>query len=134
MKTNIVFILFALICLTACGDKPSEAEKEATVIKETENEKKEETTPSERIKDCEDFLDTYEAWTDDILNIMARHKDDPVALATSPEYTNTMMKGVNFMQDWATISFSCAMNPFYETRMNAIQEKMKKRQEELGLK
>lgn len=135
MKINILFVLFALICLTGCKDKASDSEKEVTEIEVAETLKDEmKSTSSDRIKDCDDFLDTFETWTDDLIKLMANHKDDPVGLATDSEYTNTMLKGVDFMQDWGTISVSCATNPTYESRMKAIQENMEKRQKELGFK
>lgn len=135
MKINIAFVLLVLLCFTGCGDKTTEAEKEAVVVEVAENiEEGKKVKAPETIKDCDDFLDTYEAWTDDLIDLMAQHKDDPVALATSPDYINTMMKGVGFMEHWATISVSCSMNKSYETRMRSIQEKMEQKQVELGLK
>lgn len=127
--------MISLLCLTACGDKSSKANKEATVVETTEAAKEgKKSKAPEKIKDCEDFLDTYEVWANDLIELMAKHKDDPVTLATSPDYTTTMMKGVGFMEDWATISVSCAMNEGYSRRMDDIQQQLEEKQVELGLK
>jgi len=133
MKINILFVLFAVVCLTACGDKTSEAEKEAAVIELLEDiEEGKKSKAPDKINDCDDFLDTFENWTLHLIALMENHEGDPIGLATDTAYTNTMLKGVDFMQDWATISVSCATNDSYETRMKAIQEHMEKRQKELG--
>jgi len=63
---------------------------------------------------------------------MAKHKDDPVTLAMSPEYINTMMEGVNFATQWETISVSCATDDSYPKRMKAIQQRMEDKRKELG--
>jgi len=135
MKINILFVLFAVVCFTACGDKTSDAEKEAAVVELLEDiEEGKKSKAPENIKDCDDFLDTFENWTLDLIALMENHEGDPVGLATDTAYTNTMLKGVDFMQHWATISVSCATNPNYESRMKAIQGNMEKRQKELGFK
>ena len=114
MKINIVLVLLIVFCLSGCRDKTSDTEKEAAVVELSNNiEEGKKVKAPETIKDCDDFLDTYEAWTDDLIELMAQHKDDPVTLATSPDYINTMMKGVDFMEHWATISVSCSMNKTY---------------------
>jgi hypothetical protein len=69
-----------------------------------------------------------------LITLTAKHKDNPVTLATSPEYIDTMMEGMNFSQQWATISMSCATNSSYEKRMKDIQDKLDKRLKKLGLK
>ncbi|MEM7086172.1 MAG: hypothetical protein AAF489_08330 [Bacteroidota bacterium] len=133
MKNILFIVIIACFGILGCGEKTSDTEKEANTTLETETATNM-TSSTEEIKSCEDFLNTYEKWTDDLIELMAAHKDDPVGLATSQEYINTMMQGVNFTQDWATISVSCSMNKSYETRMKAIQEHMEKKQVELGLK
>lgn len=135
MKSNLLFIIVAIFFLIACGNDASHKEKEATIITNVETRENTTTLSSnEVIKDCEDFINRYEEWSDQLLTIMAKYKENPIGLATSSEYIDTMTKGINFIQDWETIAFSCATNPTYETRMKAIQEKMETRQKELGFK
>jgi len=114
--------------------KKVDAIDEIETTTEHKSEAKNEKTVSENIKNCDDFLNTYEAWTNDLITLMEKHKDDPVTLATSPEYINTMMEGVSFMTQWEKISMSCATDDSYPKRMKVIQLKLDKRQKELGLK
>ncbi len=136
MKLKIIALLICgLLVITACKKKAKKEEDNVkTTIVDTESTLRNSNNKSEGIKNCDDFLDTYETWTNDIITLMAKHKDDPVTLATSPEYIDTMMKGMNFMQDWQTISVSCASDDSYPKRMKAIQQRMEDKQKELGLK
>jgi len=132
MKLKITIVLCALLVITACKKKVSET-NDNDIITTTNTENRTETSSdSKDIKDCDDFLDTYESWTDDLITLMAKHKDDPVTLAMSPDYVNTMMEGVTFIQDWNTIATSCATDDSYEKRMKEIQQKMEDKQKELG--
>jgi len=132
MKKIIVLVCVIGLSFASCGDQPKDKDTDPEVALENELKNKESDTSSEKIKDCDDFLDTFEKWTLDLIALMENHEGDPIGLATNTTYTNTMLKGVDFMQDWDTISVSCATNNSYEARMKAIQEHMKKRQEELG--
>lgn len=136
MKLKIVILVICgFVITTACKKNTAEKDNDVKVmIVDTESKPKDSNNNSKGIKDCDDFLDTYESWADDLITLMAKHKNDPVTLATSPEYVNTMMRSVNFMGDWRTISVSCASDDSYAKRMKAIQQKMEDKQKELGLK
>jgi len=133
MKYTYILVIAFCFAFLGCDKKSKEVvdgiqvETEAKTVRNTKK-----TDSSARIKDCDDFLDTFEGWSLDLIAHMEDHEGDPIGLATDTAYTNTMLKGVDFMQDWATISVSCATNSSYETRMKAIQEHMAKRQKELG--
>jgi len=133
MRSISLLIITLSLAFLSCDKKTKEAVdgiQVETEAKPVSNTKK--TDSSARIKDCDDFLDTFENWSLDLIAHMEDHEGDPIGLATDTAYTNTMLKGVDFMQDWATISVSCATSGSYEMRMKTIQEHMAKRQKELG--
>ncbi len=131
LKTAVL-VLSVLLATMSCRKNTQESMENTTT---TEVEKEDKVSDNDkRIKDCDDFLDTYESWTNELIELMAKHKDDPVTLATSPEYMNTMLEGVSFVQDWETIAYSCASNDTYSKRMEAIQQRLENKQKELGLK
>ncbi len=136
MKLKIIALVICGLVITTACKKMADKQEDNTRATIVDNKSKTQNLYNdfERIKDCDDFLNTYETWADDIITLMAKHKDDPVTLATSPDYINIMMKGVNFMQDWQTISVSCASDDSYAKRMKAIQQRMEDKQKELGLK
>ena len=127
-----LFMVCSLMILSACGDKNKNAPEEAEVVT-GKSEVSANDLKTDRIKDCDDFLERYEDWANTLMDLIEEHKDDPISLVTSPEYTKTMAASTTFMQDWQTISVSCAANPYYEKRMDEIQENIKKRNDELGL-
>ncbi len=132
MKLKITIVLCALLVISACRKKPSDTEDNDSITSTNTEQRTETSTSSKNIKDCDDFLDTYETWTNDILTLMGKYKDDPVGLAASPEYINTMTEGMSFIQDWNTIALSCGTDDSYEKRMKEIQQKMEDKQKELG--
>lgn len=136
MKLRVTIVLCLLLIIPAsCKKKESDNLSETKVTIDSEAKTKNNKARSNTtIKDCDDFLDTYESWANDLITLMATYKDDPVAMVSSPEYGSTMMKGANFMQQWQTISISCASNDSYAKRMKSIQKKMENKQKELGLK
>ena len=119
--------------MLSCKNETPETNLETEARAEQANAKSN-SEKSSKIKDCDDFLNTYEKWANDLIELMAKHKDDPVTLATSPEYINTMMESTNYLRDWQTIAVSCAQDDSYEKRMKTIQDNLVHKQKELGLK
>lgn len=135
MKFKIIPItICVLLSITTCKKENKNESEPKITIDTTELKTPQSTDNANKIKDCDDFLDTYETWTDDLITLMAKYKDNPVGLATSQEYINTMMQSAHFLQDWNSIAVSCASNKSYEKRMKAIQRKIEDKQKELGLK
>ena len=132
MKLKLLILTSLALILFGCKKKAdTETSTDRTVVIGDEN--RETTKSSVELKDCDDFLNAYEAWGNKLINLMAQHKDDPIKLVTAPEYMNTMLESTDFLKQWETISFSCASDASYSQRMNAIQEKLVKKQKELGL-
>ncbi len=78
MKRKITITLFALLVITACRKKTSEAiDSQENVVTNIET-KTNTSNSSKDIKDCDDFLNTYEAWTNDLIKLMAKYKVDCV--------------------------------------------------------
>ena len=89
-------------------------------------------TKDEKSGDCEDFVDAYEKWMDSYVDLLAKYKEDPVSLATSPEYTAMSMEMMEWTSKWSDLAIDCARYPEYEERFKKIQEKAEKEMEELG--
>ena len=132
MKTPALLILCCLLFLCfSCNKKQSksdEANASTDNIVDTVKQK------DPKNKDCDDFLDQYEKWMDDLVTLMGNYKDNPVGLATSPEYINTMSEGITWATDWMQQPMTCVNSKTYQKRFEAIQSKAEKKMEELGLK
>ena len=138
MKTIIPILLSAfLISSMACKKKSKVVEKDDNISTEMDVEKTEETglVKFEKVKDCDEFIDQYEAWMEDYLALLEKYKDNPMDLVSAPEYTQMTMQAVDWASNWSTkLTTSCAANPSYEKRMRKIQEKADKKLKDIGLR
>ncbi len=134
-KVITIVVCIALISITACKKKQKSAEEEEQITIEMSEDI---TTSSDIEKkevsgDCDDFMDDYEAWMEEYIALMAKYKKDPVALATSPEYTAMSMEMMEWSSKWSSLALDCAKYPEYEERFNEIQKKMDKEMEALDM-
>ncbi len=132
MKPKISIALCAIILIVGCRKKNSETIDETTII--TTQAKVQESNSSKDIKTCNDFLDRYEEWMNNYIEMMDKYKEDPIGLVSSPEYTNTMMEGLDWATQWSQKHASCALNKKFAKRMEKIQERSEKKLKALGLK
>ncbi len=135
MKKNATILLILLLSISvACKKKKKAAEEEdqITIEMNQEEDSKSEMGDSEVSGDCEDFVDAYEKWMDSYVDLLAKYKENPVSLATSPEYTAMSMEMMEWSSKWSELAIDCARYPEYEERFNKIQEKAEKEMEELG--
>ena len=86
----------------------------------------------EKSGDCDDFMDDYEEWMERYVELLGKYKENPVGLASSPEYTSMSMELMDWSSKWSSLAIDCAKYPEYESRFNKIQEKAEKEMEALG--
>ena len=131
-----IFSLSVLLCLGSCKKKTeNETSSETDAVTLTGQETTESSEHSEEnLKDCDDFIDQYEEWSEEYIAFMTKYKDDPVKAVTSPEYSEMMLKASTWSQQWLSLSVSCAQNSKYEERVEEISNRMEQKMEELGFK
>ncbi len=125
-------ISFQLACKKKSESAASNEDSETVVTLEEQVEEKD--ISFEKAKDCDDFIDQYEEWSEEYIAFMAKYKDDPVKAVTSPEYSEMMLKASTWSQQWLSLSVSCAQNSKYEERVEEISNRMEQKMEELGFK
>ena len=133
--------LITLICclcflgLTSCkNEKKAESDETIITIDMAEDEdSKTDLSKSEKSGDCDDFMDDYEQWMERYIELMGKYKDNPVGLASSPEYTSMSMEMMEWSSKWSSLAIDCAKYPKYEKRFNKIQKKADKELEALGI-
>lgn len=137
MKT-IVPILFCafLILSTACKKKPKTREIEKDNIVEMNEDRNTESNSAEfkTVKNCDEFIDQYEAWMDEYVALMEKYKKTPIDLVSSPEYTQMTMQALDWASNWSAKITACAANSSYEKRFNKINKRAEKKLKEIGLK
>ena len=141
MKTLIYFVAFSmLVLISGCGGTNSKSEQktagsEAVVTEEapeTDNETQETVEQEEtEINTCDEFLDRYEKWVDDYLDLLEKFKKNPA----DPDLSQKYLKVTNELADWSQQWFKfidCNDQEKYEKRFDAISDKVDKKMKELG--
>lgn len=125
-----------LVMSIGCKNKPKAPEnEEVSVAVEVKEGRELESGKSETIDDCDEFIDSYEAWMGDYLALLEKYKDNPTDLISAPEYSQMTMQAAEWATSWSTkLATSCAANSGYEKRMREIQEKADKKLKEIGLR
>ena len=139
MKNIIIPLLCSLFLLgISCKKKPKAEENvqngtEKVVGTSTGGETGN-SQDLEKVKDCDDFINQYEEWSEEYVAFLSKHKDDPIKAVTSPEYSQMMLKASSWSQEWLSLSISCAQNSSYEKRVSEISDRMEEKIKELGFK
>jgi len=130
-------LLYACIMLSfflfSCGGTSEQTtdDSEEAVKTEQSDDAKEDGDLS--IKDCDDFLDKYDEWTDDYLKVLKAYFKDPTNLVISEEYQELTESMTTWYTDW-TSYVQCAAQEKYQKRFEEIGEKIEKGLEEIGIK
>ncbi len=131
---RILGILLLVVFMVSCNKKKKEEDSEETAVTiETTTEESSKESNLE-LTSCDRFLNEYETWMNNYIEVMARHKDDPVGLVGDPEYTKMMTEGIDWATRWMQQPQACMANNNYSKRFDAIQDRAQKKMEELGLK
>ncbi len=130
IKPMIVsFMIFSLLI----GCKKEKKEDQIQVNSTEQRNNDEEKTDDTSKKDCDDFLKEYEKWMDDVVEVMAKHKDNPAGLIGDPDYTKSMLEASNWATEWMQKSTVCARDSKYQKKFDAIQKRMEEKMQDLGL-
>lgn len=130
-----VILLVVLLSISSCKKKTeSESSPDETRVTLSSDAESSDEKSSEEIKDCDDFIDQYEEWSEDYITFLSKYKDNPTKAFTSPEYSEMMQKASSWSQQWLTLSVSCAQNSSYEEKVKEIADNMDEKIKELGFK
>ena len=137
MKNILLLALCSIFLLSvSCKKKQkaaenSEDDSEVMMSSDKENESSD-AVEFEKAKDCDDFIDQYEEWSEEYVAFLSKYKDNPMKAVTSPEYSEMMLKASSWSQQWLSLSVSCAQNSSYEKRVTEITDRMDEKIKELG--
>ena len=127
-------ILYASIMLSfflvSCGGGSEQASDSDEAVK-TEQSDEVTDLDAQTIKDCDDFLDKYDEWTDDYLKVLKAWKEDPTNVQVSESYMELTESMGTWYTDW-TNYMQCASSEKYQKRWEKIADKLEKGMEELG--
>lgn len=130
-KIIYVFIMLSFI-LFSCGgssEQTTEDNDEAVITEQSEDLADEDDAT---IKNCDEFLDNYDKWTDDYLKVLKAYFEDPTNLTISEEYQDLTESMTTWGTDW-TNYVQCASQEKYQKRFEEIADKLEKGLEEIGI-
>ncbi|WP_319479380.1 DUF6591 domain-containing protein [uncultured Draconibacterium sp.] len=129
--TKLTFFLLCISFLMACGQSKN-TKKEAQELLQEMSETTQTPTPEEA-KNCEEFIDQYEKWTDDYVKLMEKYQKNPMDAELMNKYMQLAQEGSNWLLQWNGKLAMCASHEKYQKRFDEISEKMDKKMKELGL-
>ena len=127
-----IFYAFVVLSFTmfSCGgsaEQTEESSDEAVNIEESDV-----AADDDVAKTCDEFLDNYEKWTDDYLEILEAYVKDPTNLEIGEEYAELSKSVATWYSEWGNY-IACAQKEEYQKRFEAIGDKIDKKTQELGL-
>lgn len=129
---NIIPFAIAVFLLMACGGNKKSNMEQALEDLEKASEELLEASDVEPAKNCEEFVDQYEAWMDDYLGLMEKYQKNPMDAALSAEYLKVSQEAIGWMSQWNGPLITCAGQEKYEKRFDEITARADKKMEELG--
>ena len=139
MKKVIYLLSFVFMgMLISCGNEEVKSEDESkssdeivSDIKKAVEEMQDAETDVD-ISDCDDFLDQYEMWMDDYLEILEGYMKNPMDASLSQKYMKSAQEAATWATKWGAFSV-CAAKDEYVERFDKIHEKAEAKMKELGL-
>ena len=132
-------VLICLLCLAFLGlamckkkKKTDDEDTQITIEMSEGEDMKVSFTENKKSGDCDDFINDYEKWMERYIELLGKYKENPVGLASSPEYTSMSMEMMEWTSNWANLAVDCAQNEEYEKRFKEIQKKAEEQMEALG--
>ncbi len=128
-KIFYAFVVLSFIMFSCGGsaEQTEESSDEAVNIEESDV-----AADDDVAKTCDEFLDNYEKWTDDYLEILEAYVKDPTNLEIGEEYVELSKSVATWYSEWGNY-IACAQKEEYQKRFEAIADKIDKKTQELGL-
>ena len=129
-KTLYAFIMLSFF-LFSCGGSSEQKTEDSDEAVKTEQSDEVTDIEDQTIKDCDDFLDRYDEWSDEYLKVMKSWKEDPMNPEVSEKYMELTEDMGTWYTDW-TNYMQCASSEKYQKRFEEIADKIEKGLEEMG--
>jgi len=151
MKSLVSIFMISIFLITSCcgGDSKKEgsnSDSEKVIHTETKVEAvtSEEVNSSEEAKvtnekgaveniesnKCNKFLDEYEIWANDYIDLLETFKTNPTDPKLTQDYNNLSLELATWTNDWFEF-VECTEDVDYQKRYDEINEKVEMKQNEL---
>jgi len=133
MKTIMSIFVFVGLLLSSCGnDNQKSKEKYDNAAEETINAA-DSSVNMEETKDCDEFIDQYEKWTNDYIVLLGKYMKNPMDATLSNEFMTQGQKASFWITQWNGKLLHCTSHEKYQKRFEKISAKAEKKMKELGI-
>jgi len=130
---NLLYAFFMLsFFLFSCGGGGEKSTDQNDEAVKTEQSEAVDEGGELTIKDCNEFLDRYDEWTDEYLKVVESYLKDPANMEVNKRYVELTESLSTWATDWVSYA-QCASKEKYAQRFEEIGDKLEKGLEELGL-
>ena len=126
MKTIMSMFVFVGLLLSSCGNDKQES-------KEKFDNAAEDTTYMEDVKDCDEFIDEYEKWMNDYIELLGKYMENPMDEALSKEFMTQGQKASFWLTEWNGKLLHCTSQEKYQKHFEEISAKAEEKMKELGI-
>jgi len=137
MKTIVSIIFCTALLFSSCGsNNTNEKDKPANTTEQSIDETIDEALESEDLEEaenCEEFIDQYEEWSDDYIELLEKYMKNPMDATLSQKFMEQSQKASFWMNQWSSKLIYCASQEKYQKRFDEISEKADKKLKELGI-
>jgi hypothetical protein len=121
-----LLLIFSMLFMLSCGSDSAKSSSDAKA--DTEKENTEQSDASSK-SDCDDFLDDYEKWVDEVIVVYKKAKEDPTDIENTQKLLTVTTEVAKWADKWEGL-MDCANNEKYAKRMEELEERMNKAMEE----
>jgi len=138
MKNLIYFIAISVFFFSSCCNDGSKSDSDGSTTGEeaivTEEIVGDDNVEAEEavIKSCDEFLDEYEVWITDYLDLLEMFKNNPTDPALSQKYMKVTQEASTWTQQWIKFA-ECGEKEEYQQRFDEISEMVDEKMEELEM-
>lgn len=135
MRTIISILFISALLFASCGSNQSAKEQCENSVESTEEVSSEsaESEDLEETKNCDEFIDQYEEWSDDYIELLEKYMNNPMDASLSKKFMEQSEKATFWMTQWNSKLVYCASQEKYQKRFDEISERADKKLKELGI-
>lgn len=132
MKTMISILFCSALLFSSCGSNQSAEEQNEKSVDSTEKTSTQ-SLEMEEAKNCDEFIDQYEEWSDDYIELLEKYMKNPMDASLSQEFMEQAEKAAFWMNQWNSKLVYCASKEKYQKRFDEITDRADKKLKELGI-
>ncbi|PLX15710.1 MAG: hypothetical protein C0599_16265 [Salinivirgaceae bacterium] len=117
---NLLLIFSMLFMLSCCTDATKKDEAKADDQKANT-----EQTDDASKSDCDEFLDDYEKWVDEVIVVYKKVQEDPTDMENTQKLLTVTTEVSKWAEKWESL-MDCANNEEYAKRMEELEERVNK--------